>query len=214
MIDKYVARMEEFIGEFFSLGTRKKCLCPMTFDTADFDLAIFEMQQDIMLATRLNREIQRFHDEVLRAKTVQSAWLKSLTNAENLKSEISICFKSISKKLDVKLEDLGDYQVLELSQDRTVDIEFNNLLEKVTELSSLAVSGCPDIDKISKGVNKTLGRLATNKDDFFTELQKIMLNRGITTEKLKSASELVLTPNSVVMGLTWTSSLSDLSSES
>ena len=127
--------MEEFIGEFFSLGTRKKCLCPMTFDTADFDLAIFEMQQDIMLATRLNREIQRFHDEVLRAKTVQSAWLKSLTNAENLKSEISIRFKSISKKLDVKLEDLGDYQVLELSQDKTVDMEKKNLQLRILPIS-------------------------------------------------------------------------------
>ena len=194
-IEKYVAKMEEFIGELFSLGTRLKCICPENFDTdygKDFDLSVYEMQQDIVLATKLKLEIQRFQDDFSRAESAQNARLIQLTNAENLKTEISIRFKSISKKLDVKLDDLGDYQVLELMQDKTVDLEFNSLLEKVTELGSLAEIGSPEVQKLSKVVNKTLGRIATKKDDFFTKIKKIMLDRDITTEKLKNASELLI----------------------
>ena len=194
-IEKYVAKMEEFIGEFYSLGTRIKCICPEVFDTVygpDLDLAVYDCQQDIILATRLKREIQRFLSDSVRAENAQNARLKQFTNAENLKSEISIRFKSVSRKLDVKLDDLGDYQVLELFQDKTVDLEFNCLLEKVTELASLADTGNPDVVKLSKGANKTLGRIATKKDNFFSSLQKIMHNRDITTEKLKNASELLL----------------------
>ena len=58
-IDKYVARMEEFISEFFSLGTRMKCICPVEFEKKfgdEFDLAVFELQQDI----------QRFRDFMMR----------------------------------------------------------------------------------------------------------------------------------------------------
>ena len=195
MIDKYVAKMEDFVSEFFSLGTRMKCICPADFDKTfgpDLDSAVHEVQQDIILATTLKHEIQRFHNDSVRAQNAQNARLKQLTNAENLKSEISIRFKSVSKKLDVKLDDLGDYQVLELAQDKSVDQEFNNLLEKVTELASLADTGNPDVLKLSKIVNKTLGRIATKKDNFFASLQKIVLDRDITTEKLKNASDLVV----------------------
>ena len=178
MIDKYVAKMEDFVSEFFSLGTRMKCICPADFDKTfgpDLDSAVHEVQQDIILATTLKHEIQRFHNDSVRAQNAQNARLKQLTNAENLKSEISIRFKSVSKKLDVKLDDLGDYQVLELAQDKSVDQEFNNLLEKVTELASLADTGNPDVLKLSKVVNKTLGRIATKKDNFFASLQKILI---------------------------------------
>ena len=83
-IDKYVAKMEEFIGEFFSLGTRLKCICPEKFDTdygQDFDLIVYEMQQDIVLATKLKFEIQRFQDDFSRAESAQNAQLIQLTNA-------------------------------------------------------------------------------------------------------------------------------------
>ena len=68
--------------------------------------------------------------------------------------------------------------------------EFSNLLEKVTELSFLAFMGCPDIQKLFKVVNKALGGIAIKKDEFFTK--HILLDRDITTENLKNASELPL----------------------
>ena len=114
------------------------------------------------------------------------ARLEAVTNAESLKTEITFRFKSLSKKFDVDLDNLGDYQILELNQNKSLDLEFNSILEKVTELSSRFVAGGAEVDRMINAVTKTRGKLSSKKEDFFAKLQKIILDRDITTEKLKN----------------------------
>ena len=77
-------------------------------------------------------------------------------------------------KFDIDLDKLGDSQVLELNQNKNYDLEFNSILEKVTELSALSTVNCAAVDKMIKSVTKTSGRLALKKDTFFSKLQKII----------------------------------------
>ena len=194
VFDNYVAKMEGFINEIFSLSTRLKCICP-DFDVRfgnDFDTAIFEIEQDIILATRGKRAVLQFRQDSQNVEDLGKARLEAVTNAENLKTEITFRFKSLSKKFDLDLDNLGDYQILELNQNKSFDLEFNSILEKVTELSSRFVAGGADVDRMINAVTKTRGKLSSKKETFFTKLQKIILDRDITTEKLKNGSDLML----------------------
>ena len=194
VFDKYVTKMDGFIDEFFSLSTRLKCLCP-DFDLRfgrDFDIWVKEIEQDINLATRTKCAVSHFKQDSLKRERAATIQAKTVSKAESLKTEITLRFKSLSSKFDIDFDKLGDSQVLELSQNKNLDQEFNSILEKVTELSSLSTVGCADIDKLINSVTKTRGRLAVKKDTFFSKLQKIMVDRDITTEKLKNGSDLLL----------------------
>ena len=108
---------------------------------------------------------------------------------ENHLAELKIRFKSISKKFDLDLENLSDYQILDIQQNKSTDSEFNEIVVKVTELSSLApVSSTKTVELIER-VNKTRDRLAQKRDNFYDTLRNIVLKRDITPEKMKRASE-------------------------
>ena len=186
--------MEGFTDEFLSLSTRLKCLCP-DFDKEfkeEFDTFIFEIEQDIILATRAKRAVLQFKQDCLKREKAATISAETVSKAESLKTEITFRFKSLSSKFDVDLDNLGDSQILELNQNKNLDLEFNSILEKVTELSSLSTVNCANIDKLIKSVTKTRGRLALKKDTFFSKLQKIIVDRDITTEKLKNGSDLLV----------------------
>ena len=48
-------------------------------------------------------------------------------------------------KYDCELDLLGDYQILEISKDKNLDSEFNEILGKVTELASFVLRGGHDV---------------------------------------------------------------------
>ena len=99
MIDKYVAKMEQFIGEFFSLGTRMKCIlsCRLWYDVLSWVGFLSMKWSRTVLAMRLKREIWIFHNDFVWAQNDENAWSwpKQLTNAENLRSDIFICYNSV-----------------------------------------------------------------------------------------------------------------------
>ena len=195
VFDKYIAKMDGFMNEFYSLSTKLKCLSPKRFESDfedKFERDILEIERDIMLVTTLKREVSGFKRNFLIREDLAKSQSDALVCAESLKTEISFRFKSLSKKFDLDLDDLGDYQILEVNQDKSLDLEFNLILEKVTELSSLAVIGGPSVEQMVKSVTRTRGRLALKKDSFFEKLQKIVLDRDITAEKLKNGSDMLL----------------------
>ena len=98
----------------------------------------------------------------------------------------------MSKKFDLELNDLGDYQILEVNQDKSLESEFNSILEKVTELTALSAVGGPDVEQMVRSVVRTRDRLASKKDTFFENLQKIVLERDVTVEKLKNGADMLL----------------------
>ena len=134
-IDKYVSKMEHFIDEFYSLIGKLKVSRLDDKTVKDLEekiiLAISEIEQDVKCARLLKRKYEEVQLSLTRAKTVESEQLKSITGAENLKAEISYRFKTISKRFEADLDNLGDYQILEIHQDRkNVDLEFSSVMEK------------------------------------------------------------------------------------
>ena len=127
--------MEQFINDFYSLMSKlrfsrieDKSVTELEGKTAH---SIMEIEQDVKCARLLKQKFEEFQINITQAKMVKGEQLKSITSAENLKTEISFRFKSISKRFEADLDNLGDYQILEIHQDRkNVDLEFSSVMEK------------------------------------------------------------------------------------
>ena len=114
--------MEQFINDFYSLMSKlrfsrieDKLVAELEGEMAH---SIMEIEQDVKCARLLKRKFEEFQINLTQAKMVKGEQLKSITSAENLKAEISYRFKSISKRFVADLDNLGDYQILEIHQDR------------------------------------------------------------------------------------------------
>lgn len=121
-IDKYVTKMEGFINDFFNLSAKMKCFCPVDFEETfqeDFMSSIYEIQQDIKISKLLRQKIREVRDNSVKMKDLQRKQLKCINSAENLKTEISYRFKSLSQKFERDLNELGDYQILDTPRQKS-----------------------------------------------------------------------------------------------
>ena len=196
-IDKYVSKMEQFVDDFFSLITKLRLSGVENASVAGLEAkmarSIAEIKQDLKCARLLKWKYEEVHSNLILAKTVKSEQLKSIASAENLKAEISYRFKSISKRFEADLDNLGDYQVLEIHQDRkNIDIEFSSVMEKISDLSSLVATGGPKTELLFKQASKTRDRLSLKREQFFAKLEDVVIQRDITADKMKSASEVTI----------------------
>ena len=114
----------------------------------------------------------------------------NLLKAQSLDKEISLRGDALMLKLDRDLNGLSDYQLLEVSSDKTVDSEFNEILEKVTDLSSYVVSGDPVTGDMLTRATAKRDRVAALKKDFQKNLSRILVDRDVTPDKLKNATSL------------------------
>ena len=98
--------------------------------------------------------------------------MSSISSAENLKAEITHQFKSLSKRFQVDLDGLGDYQILEIHQDRkNADSEVASVMRKVTKLSVLVPSGGQKVAHLFDQISKTRDRLCQKRETFFAKLE-------------------------------------------
>ena len=82
--------METFISKVFSLCTNMKCLSLTDFDVKfgpEPDFAVNDIQEDIVLATRLKNELLKYQDDLVRAESAQNARVQQMTYAENGKTK-------------------------------------------------------------------------------------------------------------------------------
>ena len=193
-INRYISKMENFIDAFYELISKAK----MALDQLDIGeienrsmFTVHEIQGDIYLAQGLKREFETKRVTIEKAQKSKIQQLSSISNAENLKAEISYQFKSLSKRFKVDLDGLGDYQILEIHQDRkNADSEVASVMRKVTELSVLVPSGGQKVAHLFDQISKTRDRLCQKREAFFAKLENIILERDITVDKLRSAAEL------------------------
>ena len=191
-IDSYVTKMEKFNEEFFQLKGKMSVKCPdfeRRFED-EFLRAGNEIRQDIKMAKLLKSDVLKKKAQQTDSDNFQREQASCVYRAENLKTEISFRFKSLSKKFDPDLMNLSDYQVLDIQQDKSLNTEFNDILEKVTELAALVPSGGQPVQDMLTKVCRTRDRIASKKDIFLDKLGAIVAEREITFEKLKNASEL------------------------
>ena len=192
-IDQYILKMEKFIDEFFHLKAKMMTKCPDDFESHFSDPIserTTEIRQDIKMAKILRQDVSKRKARESELDVFQRDQPMYVSRAENLNSEISYRFKSLSKKFSSDFENLSDHQILDISQDKTLDSEFNDVLEKVTELASLVSLGGYPVEELLTKVCKTRDRIASKKDEFFDNLQKVIAERDISVEKIKNATGL------------------------
>ena len=80
-------------------------------------------------------------------ESVEKVRTGQILQGKNLLEEITKRLEILELKYDQDLSGLGDYQILDLSQDKNLDLEFNTILEKVTDLSSLVPGGGTEVQK-------------------------------------------------------------------
>ena len=192
-IDDYIFKMEGFINDYFDLCRRAKCCFGKEYDQLyddKFKTAISEMRQDIKMAKLLKQKLFE-ENEKSRTEAVNSHERSSqIVKVENLVSEIKFRCDSLQRKYEHKLEDLSDYQILDISQNKNLDLEFNGVLEKVTSLAALVPAGGKDVQNLLDSAIAKRNALASKKEIFQQSLQETVAKRDITPDKMKNALSL------------------------
>ena len=189
-VGRYILKMEKFIDVIFELCGKMKSVDFDEFFEQEISETTLDIRQDIKMAKIWKQELLKAKERVSKFAVFQKDQVEYVTRAENLNAEISYRFKYLSKKFVSDLDDLSDYQILEIYQDKTLDSEFNDILEKVTELASLGTLGGDPVEKMLSKVCKTRNRIALKKDAFYDKLSNIIIERDITPEKMKNAAAL------------------------
>ena len=105
-------------------------------------------------------------------------------------SEIEFRCGSLQRKYEQKFEDLTDYQMLDISQNKNLDLEFNEVLERITSLAACVTVGRGDSQKLFDSAVAKRDILAGKRMAFQESLQKTITERDIAPEKMKTASSL------------------------
>ena len=87
--------------------------------------------------------------------------------AKNLSKEIDVRYASLGNKYGIDLGNLSDYQILELSKDKTRDNEFNDILNKITSLASFLHFGREDVKSLLNDGDKKRENLAEMRGKLF-----------------------------------------------
>ena len=104
--------------------------------------------------------------------------------------EINLRIESLETKYDQNWDILGDYQILEISQNKKPDIEFNEILEKITELAAFASGGIDAVQEKFTRLTCKRDVIVGKRGIFLEKLQGIVIERNITPDKLKNACSL------------------------
>ena len=192
-IDTFISKMEAYLNDYYSLSVKLKC-CYGEDYSGLYDVSFQKdtriMNDEIKMANLSKKKLLE-NDEQSKMETVEKdKQLKHVIEAQNLISEIEFRCDSLENKFDRKLEDLSDYQILEISQNKNLDLEFNGVLEKVTSLAALAPNGGEGAQQLLRKAIQIRDGLAKSKKAFLKSLQKIVSDRDITPDKMKNASSL------------------------
>ena len=139
-VDEYIVKMENFVAQFLDTFEEFKTLCGNDFEREDgifYSNVPSLVNGDIIMAKLLKQKLS------VAARNSSNDYLKKKVTlkAQSLLSEIESRLEVFSSKIDVDLSTLSDYQILEFSQNKSVDTEFNEVLSKITDLAALVPDG-------------------------------------------------------------------------
>ena len=184
-LDDFILKMEAFINEYFELSGKFK-YCPGThFEhvvSHDFSSKTIRMSEDVKMAKMLRRRLSTDVSDKSEKRDDKTLM------GENLSKEITLRSESLELKLDQDLTHLSDYQILEVSQNKKLDTEFNYILEKITDLAALVCEGGDTLRAHLDSATRKRDELNVKRKAFFEKMQKIVLDRDVTPDKLKNAA--------------------------
>ena len=189
-INEYILKMESFLNEYFNMSGQYKHILGTEYDETIFEDDFKNLTGSIKIAKELRKKVSD-HKRDIEVKNSEKK-LKSgqLLKGENLSAEIMKRFENLELKYDQDLAVLGDYQILEISQDKSLDLEFNVVLEKVTDLSVLVPDGGVEVQELLKAAIEKRDSVSDKRKDFSGRLKEIVAARDVTADKLKNATTL------------------------
>ena len=105
-------------------------------------------------------------------------------------AEVTQRLQGLETKFDQDLDVLGDYQILEISQNKSLESDFNTVLEKITDLAGLVSGGGAEVEDLLQSAVTRKDDVIGKKDAFFKKLQLVVSERDVTSDKLKNAVSL------------------------
>ena len=193
-IDDFLSKCESFIQDYYTIvGMVKNILAKEAFEkeiNEQFQRYLKMIDDDVKVIKLLKVKIleEQVGTPLVKPEVVAVPNVKPVTSvkAKNLSEEITLRSETLEEKLDLDLDSLTDYQILDISQNKSLDNEFNGILERVTELASLVSDGADE--KLLGAASKKRDTVAKKRKIFAESLRKILLERDITPEKLKDAA--------------------------
>ena len=192
-LDDRITKTEALLSDSFNLSARLKKGFGKEFDelyARKVDRWAHDIHSRLNEAKNLKKQILYKMGESQKSVTESTELHRQIGNAENLAHEISLRCHSLILKYDVNFEELSDYQILEISKNKNLDGEFNEILEKITNLVSLSPYGGEEVQKMVKDTLKKRDDLAEKRDKFVLNLQTIIRKRDVSDGKLKNALNL------------------------
>ena len=188
--ESFIRNMEAFRSDYFDLSGKSKCLLGVDHAPEPYDNAVEKLTALVKLAKEARKSLL----DKIQAKT--SVDLSKIVDTgqvlkgQNLSVEISERLSSLETKFSQNLEGLGDYQLLEVSQNKNLESDFNVVLEKITDLAGLVSGGGAEVEKMLTDVTSKKNDVIKMKKNFFLNLEKIVLARDVTADKMKNAASL------------------------
>ena len=124
--------MEGFLEEYFNLAKKLKYYLGERYDKPHgtiFELKSKNMSEDLKMAKFLKRELAKFLGKKESNLTDKTKQKSAFLGATNLRCEINLRREFLENEFEQELENLSDYQLLEVSQSKNRDIEFNGVVE-------------------------------------------------------------------------------------
>ena len=188
-VDGYIRDMESFINSYYDLCGKSKCVLGAARINDPYDNVIVKLTANIKLAKQVRKSLLDGEAKQL-SDSAKITEKDQLLRGQNLSAEISERLSSLELKFCQNLEDLGDYQLLEISQDKNLETDFNVVLEKITDLAGLVSGGGAAVQKLLDVATSRKTQIITKKNSFFKNLQAIVSSRDVTPDKLKNAASL------------------------
>ena len=147
-IESFVRNAEIFVSEYFELCGKSKRLFAEDHDEEKFQSEIDKINDKIKVAKSARKkllDIKAKHEvEVSKGGIKNDHFLRG----QNLAVEIKQRLEQLEIKFDQDLDSLGDYQILEISQNKMIESDFNTVLEKITDLAGLVYGGGADVEEL------------------------------------------------------------------
>ena len=189
-VESFVRHAEAFMSDYFDLCGKSKRLLKADHDDKTFTDQIEKLSDEIKSAKNVRKKL-------LEAQAKQEVELSQgsikndqILRGKNLAVEITQRLQGLEIKFEQDLDILGDYQLLEISQNKLLETDFNTVLEKVTDLAGLVSGGGEEVEKLLESAVTRKNEVIAKKDTFFKKLQSIVSARDATSDKLKNAASL------------------------
>ena len=192
IVDGYISKLETLLDGYIEVSAKFRVLFKNEYDENykdDFAKGINGVSDVLKMAGAVRRKLKNsVKSTEAQPKLVIEPDTKYLLKIENLSTEITVRAESLATKFDCELSDLTDHQILDLHQNKSVEIDFNDILSKVTDLSTLICeSGGEFKDKLD-AATKIRDHLTIKRKDFVEKLQTAVTDRDISPDKLKNAA--------------------------